>query len=60
MLVKKQFIFLLLFPLFSLAQIKGQIVDSNNSRLERATLALFKTSFFLIYEKFNSFKDLKL
>jgi hypothetical protein len=44
--MKKQFIFLLLFPLFSLAQIKGQIVDLNNSHLERATLALFKMSFY--------------
>ena len=40
--MKKQLIFLLLFPLFSLAQIKGQIVDSNNSPLEYATTALFK------------------
>ena len=40
--MKKQFIFFLLFPLFSLAQIKGQIVDSNNSPLEYATAALFK------------------
>ena len=40
--MKKQLIFLLLFPLFSLAQIKGQIVDSNNSPLEYATAALFK------------------
>lgn len=44
--MKKQFSFLLLFPLFSLLQIKGQIVDLNNSHLERATYALFKMSFY--------------